>query len=187
MPPEEIAGPAWIRATLQIPVHAQQTGPSLVDTNLAVRAVTTNLTQPTSMAFIGANDILVLEKASGKVQRVVDGTITSTVLDLPVNSASERGLLGIALHPDFPTNPGVYLYWTETLSNADSTVFADTPLLGNRVDRFHWDGATWSNVGSPRHSAVLRPGLPVGLGAIAATPDTGPVLVVGVTLDEYRC
>ncbi len=44
-----------------------------MDTNLAVRAVTTNLTQPTSMAFIGANDILVLEKASGKVQRVVDG------------------------------------------------------------------------------------------------------------------
>jgi len=35
------------------------------------------------------NGILVLEKASGKVQRVVDGTITSTVLDLPVNSASE--------------------------------------------------------------------------------------------------
>src|SRR5439155_21171611 len=52
------------------------------------------------MAFIGANDIFVLEKATGKVQRVVDGTITSTLLDLPVNSASERGLLGIALHPD---------------------------------------------------------------------------------------
>jgi len=82
----------WAQTSLK----AQPAGPSLVDTNLAVRAVTTNLTRPTSMAFIGANDILVLEKASGKVQRVVDGTITSTVLDLPVNSASERGLLGIA-------------------------------------------------------------------------------------------
>ena len=49
----------------------------------------------------------------------------STVLDLPVNSGSERGLLGIALHPDFPSNPGVYLYWTETLSNADTTVLRD--------------------------------------------------------------
>src|SRR5438132_12350680 len=78
--------------------HAQQTGPSLVDTNLAVRSITTNLNQPTSMAFIGANDLLVLEKASGKVQRIVNGRLTSTVLDLPVNSASERGLLGIALH-----------------------------------------------------------------------------------------
>ena len=53
-------------------VNAQGSGPSLVDPNLAVRAVTTNLSQPTSMAFIGANDILVLEKASGKVQRVVE-------------------------------------------------------------------------------------------------------------------
>src|SRR3989454_7551326 len=125
----------------QAPVNAQQNGPSLVDSNLAVRAVTTNLSQPTSMAFIGANDILVLEKASGKVQRIVDGVVVSTVLDLPVNSGSERGLLGIALHPDFPANPGVYLYWTETLSNADTTVLADTPVLGNRVDRFRWDGS----------------------------------------------
>jgi len=123
-------------------VNAQGSGPSLVDPNLAVRAVTTNLSQPTSMAFIGANDILVLEKASGEVQRVVDGVVTATVLDLAVNSGSERGLLGIALHPDFPANPGVYLYWTETLSNADTTVLADTPLLGNRVDRFLWDGST---------------------------------------------
>jgi hypothetical protein len=51
----------------------------------------------------------------------------------------------------------------------------------------HWNGAAWSNVGSPRHSAVLRPGSPVGLGGIAATPGTGPVWVVGVTLDEYHC
>ena len=125
-------------------LNGQEIGPRLIDTNLAVRVVTTNLNQPTSMAFIGDNDLLVLEKASGKVQRVVNGVLTSTVLDLPVNSASERGLLGIALHPDFPTNPGVYLYWTETISNADSMALEDTPLLGNRVDRFHWDGSALS-------------------------------------------
>jgi aldose sugar dehydrogenase len=128
----------WAHAS----VNGQAIGPQLVDSNLAVRAVTTNLTQPTSMAFIGANDILVLEKASGKVQRVVDGVVTSTVLDLPVNSGSERGLLGVTLHPDFPANPGVYLFWTETITNADTTVLSDTPLLGNRVDRFRWDGST---------------------------------------------
>ena len=113
----------------------------MIDPNLAVRAVVTNLNQPTSMAFIGPDDILVLEKASGKVQRIVHGALDSTVLDLPVNSASERGLLGMALHPDFPANPGVYLYWTETLSNADTIVLADTPLRGNRVDRFSWNGS----------------------------------------------
>jgi hypothetical protein len=51
------------------------------------------------MAFLGDDDILVLEKETGRVQRVVNGATQSTVLDLPVNFGSERGLLGIALHP----------------------------------------------------------------------------------------
>ena len=112
-------------------LNAQDNTPRLVDKNLGVRTVVTNLDQPTSMAFIGTNDILVLEKASGKVQRVMNGGLTATVLDLAVNSASERGLLGIALHPNFPRNPGVYLYWTESLTPADSTALAEVPLLGN--------------------------------------------------------
>src|SRR5262249_45261473 len=68
--------------------------------------------------------------------------IQSTVMDLPVNFGSERGLLGIALHPKFPTNPGVYLYWTESTTGNDTSVLSETPLLGNRVDRFTWDGST---------------------------------------------
>jgi len=123
-------------------VEAQGGGPSMLHPNLAVRTVVTGLNQPTTMAFLGAADILVLEKATGRVQRVVDGAIHSTVLDLAVNFGSERGLLGIALHPDFPTNPGVYLYWTESTTGADTSVLANTPLLGNRVDRFVWDGST---------------------------------------------
>src|SRR5262245_13145694 len=63
------------------------------------------------------------------------------LLDLPVNFGSERGLLGIALHPKFPTNPGVYLYWTESTTGNDTSVLSETPLLGNRVDRFIWDGS----------------------------------------------
>ena len=63
-------------------------------------------------------------------------------MDLAVNSASERGLLGIALHPDFPTNPGVYLYWTESTTGADTANLADVPLLGNRVDRYNWNGSS---------------------------------------------
>ncbi|MGH2625312.1 MAG: PQQ-dependent sugar dehydrogenase, partial [Anaerolineales bacterium] len=47
-----------------------------------------------------------------------------------------------ALHPQFPANPGVYLYWTESSTGADSGNLADVPLLGNRVDRFVWDGTS---------------------------------------------
>src|SRR5829696_5592146 len=115
--------------------------PSLVDSNLNLRTVVSGLDQPTTMAFLGADDILVLEKASGKVKRITGGAVAATVLDLAVNSGSERGLLGIALHPEFPENPGVYLYWTESTTGADTTVLSETSLLGNRVDRFVWNGA----------------------------------------------
>ncbi len=137
------------------PVSAQVAGPSVVDPNLSVRTVVTGLNQPINMAFIGPDDFLVLEKASGRVLRVVSGVVQGAVLDLAVNSASERGLLGIALHPDFhvagaedeededrKANAGVYLYWTESTTGADSANLADVPLLGNRVDRFVWDGSS---------------------------------------------
>ena len=59
-----------------------------------------------------------------------------------MNSGSERGLLGIALHPDFPDTPYVYLYNTESSTGLDTTVLSEVPLLGNRVDRFVWNGST---------------------------------------------
>jgi glucose/arabinose dehydrogenase len=144
--------------------HAQA-APSVVDPNLGVRTVVGGLTTPTSVAFLGANDMLVLEKDTGRVKRVVNGAVAATVLDLAVNNASERGLLGIALHPAFPVVPWVYLYWSckstappdedpfrpEELRCSDepAAMFGDdvnevlrVPLLGNRVDRFRWNGLT---------------------------------------------
>ncbi|HEY6245665.1 MAG TPA: PQQ-dependent sugar dehydrogenase [Pyrinomonadaceae bacterium] len=115
--------------------------PTMADPNLTVTTVVTGLNQPTSLAFIGDNDFFILEKTTGKVQRVVNGALTSTVLDLPVNSASERGLLGIALHPKFTQNGFVYLYWTESSTGLDTSNVDEIPLLGNRVDRYVWNGA----------------------------------------------
>jgi glucose/arabinose dehydrogenase len=118
-----------------------QGGPAMVDPRLDVRTVAGGLVTPTSIAFLGPNDILAIEKNTGRVRRVVDGTVGATVLDLAVNFGSERGLLGIALHPGFPANPGVYLYWTQSTTGADTDVLSETPLLGNRVDRYVWDGS----------------------------------------------
>lgn len=121
-------------------VIATASAQTMVDPALQVADVVAGLDQPIAMAFLGANDFFVTEKASGRVKRVTNGVAT-TVLDLAVNSGSERGLLGIALHPDFPTNPGVYLYHTVSTTGADSTVLAETTLLGNHVSRFVWDGS----------------------------------------------
>jgi glucose/arabinose dehydrogenase len=125
-------------------VSALDAGPQVVDPNLTVRTVVSGLNSPVAFVFLGPNDMLVTEKPTGRVQRVTNGVIQSTVLDLAVNSGSERGLLGITLDPEFPSNPWVYLYWTESQSGTDATALADVPLLGNRVDRFVWNGSTLS-------------------------------------------
>ena len=134
---------AWFfLTTIFIDSERVEAQPTLVDPRLDVRTVVSGLNSPTTMAFLGEDDILVLEKETGRVRRVMNGAIQSTVLDLAVNFGSERGLLGITLHPEFPTNPSVYLFWTESTTGNDTSVLSATPLLGNRVDRFTWDGST---------------------------------------------
>ncbi len=138
-------------ATAVTTVVPRSLSPSLTDPNLSVRTVVGGLNEPTGIAFLGPNDFLALEKSTGRVRRVADGVIQEPpVLTLAVNFASERGLLGIALHPGFADNGFVYLYWTCRGQLADPDCedgpatgdLALVPLLGNRVDRFIWDGST---------------------------------------------
>ena len=55
---------------------------SVLDPNLAVRDVITGLSQPTGFAFLGANDVLITEKASGLVKRFTNGAANGVPLDL---------------------------------------------------------------------------------------------------------
>jgi aldose sugar dehydrogenase len=142
-------------------VAAQTEGPTMLHPRLDVRPVISGLTTPITMAFLGENEFLLLEKNTGIVQHIVDGAVQNAALDLAVNFFSERGLLGIALDPDFESNHFVYLYWSciappppadnpflptqdecaETPElGPDSEDVLAVPLLGNRVDRFTWDG-----------------------------------------------
>ncbi len=139
-------GMRWTRRalTLAVAVPLAVTGtaaaqtPEVLDPDLAVRPAVSGLAQPVSMAFLGDDDFLVLEKASGQVKRVRDGDV-STVLDLAVNSNSERGLLSIALHPKFKKNGWVYLFWSQSRTGADTAAGDGVRLMANRVDRFEWE------------------------------------------------
>lgn len=144
------------------PARSQVPGPEMLHPRLGVRTVATGLVTPIGLAFLGPGDMLVLEKQTGRVLRVTGGEVTGTVLDLAVNNASERGLLSIALHPDFRSNGFVYLYWScrtpgpgpdpftppaercdeTTMLGEDTEDILAVPLLGNRVDRFVWHGTT---------------------------------------------
>jgi glucose/arabinose dehydrogenase len=150
---------------------------TLGDPNLDLREIASGLNQPTAMAFIGARDILVLQKGDGRVRRVIDGTLQpGHVLDVAVHNSSERGLLGIALHPSFPTVPFVYLYYTESGSSSDTS---GTPApLANRVYRYTWNG---SALVSPTVilNLPVTPGPNHNGGTITFGPDGKLYVVIG--------
>ena len=84
-------------------IYAQQDQPqglegiTISDSNFKVELVTQGLDFPTTMAFLGPNDFLILEK-SGAVKRVTDGVvIEKPLVQLDVSEKDERGLLGIAV------------------------------------------------------------------------------------------
>ena len=78
-----------------------------------------------------------LQKGDGRVRRIINGMLQpGDVLDVAVDNASERGLLGIALHPNFPATPFAYLYYTQSSTAGDSS---GSPLA-NRVYRYTWNG-----------------------------------------------
>src|SRR5215208_8506181 len=84
------------------PAYARPTvspeGPTLNDPNLIVQTVYQGLASPTAMAFLGPDDILVLDKSQGTVQRIVnDKMLPEPLLQVDVASSDERGLLGIAI------------------------------------------------------------------------------------------
>jgi aldose sugar dehydrogenase len=152
----------------------------VLDPNLNVTTVldsTSGIAQPIGIVFLAADDFLVLEKATGLVKRVTGGDVLATpVLDLAVNSASERGLLSLVLHPDFPSPPWVYVRWTQSSTDSDTNVTLNVPLLGNRIDRYVWNGTSLTfdsnliemralqqdNVPVPGHEGTENGGNPAG-------------------------
>ena len=125
-------------STEQLVAENVQAVPTLRDPNLKVETVATGLDFPTSMAFIGPNDILVLEKDKGTVQRVKDGVVLSDpLLDVNVASNSERGMLGIdvveVFTPILPPSARlfhVFLYYTESEFDDGGTA------IGNRLYKY---------------------------------------------------
>ena len=172
-------------ATTSVPSGSAEpaAGPTMTDESLGVEVAASGLTEPTAFGFVGADDYFVTEKSTGEVHHVVNGEIGDPVLDLAVNFFDERGLLGIALHPDFAENGYLYLYWTasgegegdERLLGPDTDDEFTLPDLGNRVDRFTWDGEqlTWdSNIVQLRSNTLDTD----TSGRIRGNHDAGPIL-----------
>jgi len=76
--------------------------------------VGSGLTLPTALAF-APNDTLFIAEKRGVVRVWQRGSLLATpFIDLQdeVNDFHDRGLLGLAVHPNFPATPYVYLLYT---------------------------------------------------------------------------
>nr|WP_294804397.1 PQQ-dependent sugar dehydrogenase [uncultured Nitrososphaera sp.] len=83
--------------------------PKLRDSSLKVEKVVEGLSEPTSMAFVGGTNNLLVTQKGGDVRLVKDGALHSKpLLSFKVETASERGLVGVAYAKD-----KVFLYMTE--------------------------------------------------------------------------
>lgn len=142
-------------------VYAQEDTelPRVNDTNLQIQEYASGFKFPTGMNFLGPDDILVIEKNTGKVKEIKNGSVVGTVLDVNVANVSERGLLGIAVasEPNY-----VFLFYTET-ENVDGG-----DVLGNRLYRYEYD-----------NGKLVNPKLLLDLPTIPGPSHNGGVLKIG--------
>lgn len=106
-------------------------GPTFTDPNLKAQTIFSGLHIPTSMAFLGPDDFLVVEKKTGNVIRIVNGKMQeSPLLHVNVAAQVERGLLGIAIQKNANIHAPTYvfLYYTEAGNGGTVT--------GNRIYRY---------------------------------------------------
>jgi aldose sugar dehydrogenase len=135
------------------------------DPKLKVETLAKGLSSPTSMAFIDTSNILVSEK-DGQVRLVSNGVLEDKpVLQVSVDTESERGLLGIAIMNSTKTNAAnnskfVYLYYTESKGGD----------LRNRVYRYEWNG---------QNQNLVNPTLILDLPALPGPNHDGGKLVIG--------
>lgn len=101
-------GPLLAVLTLLVGWLAQE------EPRLRFEEVAAGLDFPTNIAFAPDGRIFFTEKDTGRI-RVIGGgeVLPEPFFELPVIGGGETGLLGIALHPDFPGEPWVYAYYSD--------------------------------------------------------------------------
>ena len=164
-------------------------GPILNDSNLTTQVVSKGLKYPTSMAFLGPNDILVTGKNTGTVRRIVNGTLLPRpLLDVNVATFTHRGVLGIAVVPlhyrpllhNKATSESnmsaahVFLYFTQAATKDGDDVTEGKEPLGNRIYRYELV-----------NNRLVEPKLLLNLPASPGAIGYGGKITIGANNDLY--
>jgi glucose/arabinose dehydrogenase len=164
----------------------EKSEPWVKDPSLEVQMVSDGLNSPSSIAFLGPNDILVLEKYKGRVHRILDGNLLADpLLDVAVSNKFERGMLGIGTpkneKEDRPTY--VFLYYTESSTQEDGADICpesyycdpENDPIGNRLYRYEL----------VNNSKLVKPKLLLDLPATPGPTHNGGKVVIGPDENVY--
>ncbi len=128
-------------------------------------------------AAIGPDGLLYYtERITGRVRRLntTNPAAPELVLDLPVNSDGDRGLIGICFTPDGVVPARMFLTYVRSTTNADTT--AEAEALESRVSSFPFDNLTLGAETVLCQFPKSDPGFPIpaalqGIGPIGIGPD----------------
>jgi glucose/arabinose dehydrogenase len=146
------------------------------------------LSPVSSFAFLDVNDILILNKNEGTVNRIINGLmVDEPLLDVNVANKRERGMLGIATARWNAANEkngnvtNVFLYYTESKKTDGSDVCretyfckSDNETIGNRLYRYEL-----------RDNKLVNPKLLLKLPAWPAPAHNGGIIKIGPDNNLY--
>jgi aldose sugar dehydrogenase len=141
------------------------------DPQLKVQVIANGLSLPTSMAFLGPNDILVLEKDKGTVIRILDGKmIQQPLLDVNVATQIERCMCGIAADVSDLNVTYVFLYFTEAYGSDGG------PPIYNRLYKYEL---------ADNNTKLTNPVLLLNLPAVPGPRHNGGAIIIGPDNNVY--
>jgi glucose/arabinose dehydrogenase len=113
--------------------------PEALPAGVSIQTVLADMHNPVAMAFDPQGRLFYTEKDTGNVRLFANGALQpNPVITFKVNSDGERGLLGIAIDPNFSQDHFVYVYYT-------CGEGPGCPTVENRVARFVENNGVGSN------------------------------------------
>ena len=152
-------------------------GPLLTDSNLKVELVVNDFDFPTSIAFLGNDDILLLEKNTGNVFEIINGNVNGPLIHIHVSFKDERGLLGIAVSEKEENTKDnssvVFLYYTQCTKKGQPK---SAQYCGNYVYRYILD---------TKNNTLIDPNLILNVSALPGPSHNGGVLLMDKEKNVY--
>lgn len=168
--------PAFIILALHLVLlNIVQAEPTMLDSHFTIQRIFAGKFEPSSMTFVGPDDILLLDRDNGKVYRVTNGFASGPLLDVNVATDGYRGLLGIAATNNTNGTSTVFLYFTEAhKKDGDDGTNNTLAPLGNMLYRYNLV-----------NNKLINPRLLLDLPALPGPRHAGGVVEIGPDKNIY--